>query len=124
MIKHDTVFSQSAWTPTAAADDDSGAGLFHLVYTHIGAVLGQRSVRLLADLLSVHLGRAAVVLGIGVVSGAAMLAEEGRLRGRGRHNIIDSFWLLQAKTLLLFSILVLGRCVDLRHWRCLRSAYI
>lgn len=61
-----------------------------MVYTHIGAVLGQRSVRLLADLLSVHLGRAAVVLGVGVVSGAAMLAEEGRLQGRGRRNVIDS----------------------------------
>lgn len=88
MIKLDTVFSQSAWTPTTAADD-SAAGLFHLVYTHLGAVFGQRSVRLLADLLSVHLGRTAVVLGVGVVSGAAMLAEEGRLRGRRRHNIID-----------------------------------
>lgn len=60
------------------------------MYTHIGAILGQRSVRLLADLLSVHLGRAAVVLGVGVVSGAAMLAEEGRLQGRGRRNVIDS----------------------------------
>lgn len=60
------------------------------MYTHIGAVLGQRSVRLLADLLSVHLGRAAVVLGVGVVSGAAMLTEEGRLQGRGRRNVIDS----------------------------------
>lgn len=49
------------------------------VCTHIGAVLGQGSVRLLPDLLSIHLGSTTVVLGIGVVSGAAMLAEEGRL---------------------------------------------
>lgn len=81
---------QFARTPMTTAAVDSPSGLSHLVYTHIGAVLGQRGVRLLADLLSVHLGSAAVVLGVGVVSGAAMLAEEGRLWGRRRHSVIYS----------------------------------
>lgn len=77
-------------TTTTAAAADTASTRLHLVYTHVGAILGQRSIRLLADLLSVHLGSAAVVLCIGVVSGAAMLAEEGRLSGRGKHYFIYS----------------------------------
>lgn len=48
--------------------------------THVCAVFGQRGVGQLADLLPVHLGGAAVVLGVGVAGGAAVLAEERRLQ--------------------------------------------
>lgn len=43
-------------------------------------MFGQRGVCELADLLPVHLGGAAVVLGVGVTGGAAVLAEERHLQ--------------------------------------------
>lgn len=52
-----------------------------LVNPQVRPIFGQRRVGLLSDLLSVHLCRAAVVLGGSVVGGAAMLAEEGRRVG-------------------------------------------
>lgn len=55
--------------------------------THVRAVLGQRSVGLLPDLLPVQLSGPTVVLGVGVVGGAAVLAEEHRLQtGRRRYG--------------------------------------
>lgn len=60
---------------------------FHLVDTHICAIFGQCSVCLLPNLLSVHLGCTAVILGVGVVCGAAMLAEERRLQREGERKL-------------------------------------
>lgn len=111
------------------------------VCTHISAVLGQSSVRLLADLVSVHLGSTTVVLSVGVVGGAAMLAEEGRLWGRGRQHVIHTFHNIpplelrhkniparERASLLEFTGWTLsslfGVNSDLQHWRCLRPAYI
>lgn len=51
------------------------------VNPQVRPIFRQRRVGLLSDLLSVHLCRAAVVLGGGVIGGAAMLAEEGRRIG-------------------------------------------
>lgn len=61
-----------------------------MVDTHICAILGQRSVGLLPNLLSVHLGCTAVVLGVGVVCGAAMLAEERRLQTEGGRALLTT----------------------------------
>ena len=49
---------------------------FFSINTHICAILGQRSICLLPNLLPVHLGCTTIILGVGVVRGAAMLAEE------------------------------------------------
>lgn len=49
--------------------------------THIGAVLPCGLGRQRPDPLPVELGSAAVVLGIGVAGGAAVLVEEGGLWG-------------------------------------------
>lgn len=54
--------------------------------THICSILGQCSVGLLSNLLPVHLRRTAVILGIGVVCGAAMLAEKGSLQTERERN--------------------------------------
>lgn len=48
-------------------------------YTHLSAILGERSVGKLSNLLSVHLSRTTVILRIGVISGTAMLAEKTHL---------------------------------------------
>lgn len=48
--------------------------------THISAVLRHGGAGQLADLLPVHLSTAAVVLGIGVVGGAAVPVEESILQ--------------------------------------------
>lgn len=48
-------------------------------YTHISAILGERSVGKLSNLLSVHLSRTTVILRIGVIGGTAMLAEKPHL---------------------------------------------
>lgn len=49
---------------------------FFLIDTHICAIFGQRSICLLPNLLPVHLSCTTIILGVGVVRGAAMLAEE------------------------------------------------
>lgn len=60
----------------------------HLVDTHICAIFGQGSVCLLSDLLSVHLGCTAVILGVGVICGAAMLTEECHLQMEGERKLM------------------------------------
>lgn len=56
---------------------------FHLSDTHICAIFRQSSISLLPNLLSVHLGCTAVILGVSVICGAAVLAEECRLQTEG-----------------------------------------
>lgn len=57
------------------------------LYTHIGAVLGERSIGKLSNLLSVHLSRTTVILRIGVIGGTAMLAEKTHLCTKTSHEI-------------------------------------
>lgn len=58
--------------------------------THICAIFGQRCICLLPNLLSVHLSRTAVILGVGVVCGAAMLTEECRLQTKAERKSSQS----------------------------------
>lgn len=75
--------------------------------THICAILGQRSIGLLPDLLSVHLGGTAVILGVGVICGAAMLAEERRLQAEGESELLNHITEICANNTSLLNILFL-----------------
>lgn len=96
-------------------------------HTHVRPIFRQRRVGLLSDLLSVHLCRAAVVLGGGVIGGAAMLAEEGRLHQEDTDKRGESQ--IQSKSCLKLCVvqrLCIMECyrIDVPRWRCLRPAYI
>lgn len=56
--------------------------LSRLIYTYIIPILGHGSACQLPDLLPVHLGCTAIILGTGICGGAPMLAEKGSLKGR------------------------------------------
>lgn len=111
---------------------------FPLAHTHICATLWQGSVRLLSDLLSVHLGRAAVILGVGVICGAAMLAEECHLQKEGERKVMHHITVICTNNVHYISwcwrgiteqersnsCSTLGRHSDLPHWHFLQPAYI
>jgi len=61
------------------------------LHTNLSAILGERSIGKLSNLLSVHLSRTTVILCIGVIGGAAMLAEKPHLCT----NKSLQYWLMQ-----------------------------